>query len=262
MPSNTPHRYFIELTYHGGGFHGWQIQPNARTVQEVVDQALSTVCRQPVHTVGCGRTDTGVHARQLFAHFDLEETIQDTLRTVHQLNALLPRGVATRGIYPVKPDAHARFDAIQRSYEYHIHFEKNPFLQELSHQMKSMPDIEKMNVAAQELLGHHDFSCFSKTHTQVFTNNCTVFEAEWKIMTNDPTGIRLIFYISADRFLRNMVRAIVGTLLEIGQGKQPVPYLRQVMDSKNRSEAGMSVPAKGLFLASVEYPYDIQNTQS
>ena len=127
MPSNTSHRYFIELTYHGGGFHGWQIQPNAHTVQEVVDQALRTVCRQPVHTVGCGRTDTGVHARQLYAHFDLDQAIQDPDLMTHQLNALLPMGVATRGIFPVKPDAHARFDAIRRSYEYHIHFEKTRF---------------------------------------------------------------------------------------------------------------------------------------
>lgn len=258
MPSNTPHRYFIELTYHGGGFHGWQIQPNAHTVQEVVDQALRTVCRQPVHTVGCGRTDTGVHARQLYAHFDLDQAIQDTDLMTHQINALLPLGVATRGIFPVKPDAHARFDAIRRSYEYHIHFEKNPFLQDLSYQMKSQPDVEKMNEAAQHLLGFHDFSCFSKTHTQVFTNNCTVFEARWAINNTDHTGVRLIFYISADRFLRNMVRAIVGTLLEIGQGKQPVSYLRAVMESKNRSKAGVSVPAKGLYLASVEYPYDLQ----
>lgn len=255
MSSNDHIRYFIELAYHGSSYHGWQIQLNAPSVQEVVDRTLSTITRETVNTVGCGRTDTGVHARQLFAHFDLKKHILNIERFLHQVNSLLPENIAARGIFEVPGEAHARFDATKRSYEYHIHFDKNPFLTNLSLQVRTVPDVQKMNEAALVLLDYRDFSCFSKSNTQVFTNNCTVFEAYWQLSQDESGFKRLIFSISADRFLRNMVRAIVGTLLEIGVDKQPVEHIRKVIESKNRSVAGASVPANGLFLTKVEYEY-------
>jgi len=220
-------RLFAELSYNGTGFHGWQVQPNAITVQEVLDKALSTILRQEIETVGCGRTDTGVHAKQFYAHFDLS-------------NQLLN----------MAPDAHARFDATLRSYEYHIHFEKDPFKQNLSWLLRDMPDIDPMNEAAAILLDYTDFSCFSKSNTQVFTNNCKISRAEW---ANTRDG--LVFHISADRFLRNMVRAIVGTLMMVGKGLLKPADIHDIIESKNRSNAGSSVPACGLYLTEVRYPY-------
>lgn len=246
-------RYFIELAYRGTAYHGWQIQKNAITVQQLVDEALSTVLRWNVETVGCGRTDTGVHAKQLYAHFEdkegkLAERTDDYIR---RINALLPRDIAAKRLIQVGKEAHARFDAIQRSYEYHIHFLKDPFKEGLSWQLRDQPNTMLMNDAARLLLQHRDFSCFSKSHTQVYTNLCTIKRAEWTWLNDE----QLVFYISANRFLRNMVRAIVGTLLEIGSGKQPVAYINHVLDSKDRSQAGVSVPACGLYLTEVLYPY-------
>lgn len=254
MSSNIQHRYFVELAYHGGQFHGWQIQQNAVTVQEIVDEALSTISRQSVQTTGCGRTDTGVHARQLYAHFDLAQAIENIPGFLHQLNSLLPVSIAARSIVPVTTSAHARFDAVKRRYEYHIHWGKNPFLQGLSWQIRDLPDIEKMNEAAQILLKYRDFSSFSKSNTQVFTNNCTIFEAYWEQISDLGGSKRLVFHIEADRFLRNMVRAIVGTLVDIGLGKNEPDHLRTVIERKNRSVAGASVPPEGLYLSKVEYP--------
>lgn len=264
-------RYFIEIAFKGTNYHGWQIQRNAISIQEVLEKAINTVFRQEVSLTGCGRTDAGVHARQLFAHFDVhvksqgerkEVEIKDDVnsltsqivsRYLRGINALLPADIAAKDLFKVKPDAHARFDAVSRSYEYHIHFFKDPFLTEYSWQIRDELDILKMNEAANILLEYEDFSCFSKSNTQVFTNNCTITFAQWKRLDDG----RLIFEIRANRFLRNMVRAIVGTLIEIGKGDKKVNHIREVLESKNRSVAGVSVPACGLYLTKVVYPDEI-----
>ncbi|MGB4400696.1 MAG: tRNA pseudouridine(38-40) synthase TruA [Daejeonella sp.] len=248
-------RYFIEIAYNGTAYHGWQTQKNANSVQEVLNKALSTICREHVETLGCGRTDTGVHARQLFAHFDLasETNVLDP-RFLLSLNSLLPYDISAKAIFPVKNDAHARFDAINRSYEYHIHFKKDPFKHNLSWLLRDIPDIELMNQAAGIIMEYTDFSCFSKSNTQTFTNNCTISKAEW---THSPGG--MIFHISADRFLRNMVRAIVGTLMKVGKKEIQPEEIRMIIESKDRSNAGESVPACGLFLTEVHYPYITSN---
>ena len=255
------HRYFIELAYKGTNFHGWQIQPNAISVQEVLNKALSTVLREPIETVGCGRTDTGVHATNFFAHFDTateivigesepksELTINES-RLVKAVNALIGYEIAIKRFIEVKPDGHARFDAISRSYEYHIVFEKNPFKRDFSHHITNKPDLNAMNEAAKVIMTYTDFSCFSKSNTQTFTNNCKITRAEWVEL---PDG--LVFHITADRFLRNMVRAIVGTLLEVGKGTLSIEGVRKVIESKSRSNPGESVPAAGLFLTEITYP--------
>lgn len=244
-------RYFIELAYDGTNYHGWQVQPNAVTVQEVLDKALTTLLRQSIETVGCGRTDTGVHAKDFFAHLDVEFG-DDKQQTIDKrsLNALLPHDIAVKQIIPVHPEAHARFDATLRSYEYHIHFEKNPFLNGYSCLLRDKPDLELMNRAAAIVMEYTDFSCFSKSNTQVKTNNCKIAKAEWVETENG-----IVFHISADRFLRNMVRAIVGTLLMVGKGEMQPEDIRQIIESKNRSNAGMSVPACGLYLTEIKYPY-------
>ncbi len=248
---NMQQRYFIEISYNGTAYHGWQIQENAVSVQEKLNEALAILLRQPIETIGAGRTDTGVHAKQLFVHFDSDaETLQKPERFVHSLNALLPFDIAVKRLIAVNSDAHVRFDATERSYEYHIHFSKDPFRHQFSWALRDQPDVEKMNLAAEDLLGKQDFSCFSKSNTQVFTNNCDIKEAVWVW-----EGDHLVFHITADRFLRNMVRAIVGTLMEIGLGKKPVSYVKEVIASKDRSKAGTSVPACGLYLTKVLYPY-------
>ncbi|HMR18559.1 MAG TPA: tRNA pseudouridine(38-40) synthase TruA [Sphingobacterium sp.] len=245
-------RYFMEISYDGTAYHGWQIQPNAITVQEKLNTALQVFLREEVETIGAGRTDTGVHARQLFVHFDSRHPLleMDPQKCIRALNALLPYDIAIQRIIWVKSEAHARFDATERSYEYYIHFEKDPFLVNKSWLMRDRPDITKMNQAAQYLLGTKDFGCFSKSNTQVFTNICTVKEAKWEKKKNG-----MVFYITADRFLRNMVRAIVGTLLEIGAKGRPISYMEETIDSKNRAKAGVSVPAHGLYLTQIVYPY-------
>ena len=246
-------RYFLELSYNGTPYHGWQIQPNAITVQEVLDKALSTIYRQKIETIGCGRTDTGVHATEFFAHFDIEGSEKEEYsgkRYLNSLNSILPYHIAVRRIIEVGPGAHARFDATLRAYQYHIHHRKDPFKLNLSWLLKDTLDIKAMNEAAFILLKYTDFSCFSKSNTQVFTNNCKISRAEWVETQNG-----LVFHIASDRFLRNMVRAIVGTLVDIGKHKLPVDAVHQIIHSKNRSEAGASVPASGLYLTKVEYPY-------
>ncbi len=243
-------RYFIELAYDGSNYHGWQVQPNALTVQEVLDNALTTVLRQPIATTGCGRTDTGVHARQFFAHFDCLALGNGHLALVNSLNGVLPSEIGIKRVIEVHADAHARFDATLRSYEYHIHFGKDPFKVNRSWELRDRPDIGLMNTAAQILLAYTDFSCFSKSNTQTFTNNCKISRAEW--VENDNG---LVFHISADRFLRNMVRAIVGTLMAIGRKEIAPEGIREIIASKNRSNAGTSVPACGLYLTEVKYDY-------
>ena len=256
--NSTHRRYFIEIAFDGRAYHGWQAQPNAHTVQETLDTALSTLLRQPISTTGCGRTDTGVHATQLYAHFDVPSDA-DTTHTIpvhtdafrYRINALLPHDIAAKRLLAVAPDAHARFDATHRSYQYHLHFHKDPFLYGRSWQQRNIPDVGAMNTAAAILQQYEDFACFSKSRTQVHTHNCRITHAEWR-WTDDR---RLIFHITANRFLRNMVRAIVGTLLEIGRGEHPPEHLHTVIQSKDRSVAGVSVPPDGLYLTEVAYPY-------
>jgi tRNA pseudouridine38-40 synthase len=257
---STNQRYFIELAYNGTAYHGWQVQQNAVSVQELLNKGLGTILRQPIETTGCGRTDTGVHAKEFFAHFDAPlppkggvSALESTpFRGRGGLNALLPPDIAIKNIIPVHADAHARFDATARSYQYHIHFNKNPFLQGASWQLRDVPNLELMNQAAVIMMEYIDFSCFSKSNTQVKTNNCKITRAEW-VKTEDG----IVFHITADRFLRNMVRAIVGTLMMIGKGEISPEGIREIIESKNRSNAGTSVPACGLYLTEVKYPYPL-----
>jgi len=249
-------RFFIEVAYFGKNYHGWQVQNNAISVQERLNDALAILLRVPTETIGAGRTDTGVHAKQLFVHFDADSSgiLANPDRFLHALNGLLPYDIAVKSVLPVHQDAHARFDAVRRSYEYHLHFEKDPFIYAYSSFLRDIPDVEKMNKAAEFLLGKQDFSCFSKSNTQVFTNICTVSRAEW-IWESE---VKLVFHITADRFLRNMVRAVVGTLLEIGIKGKPISFMEEVIASQNRSMAGTSVPAQGLYLTEVAYPYPVK----
>ncbi|WP_462266713.1 tRNA pseudouridine(38-40) synthase TruA [Mucilaginibacter sp.] len=252
-------RYFLELAYDGTHYHGWQVQPNAITVQQKLNEALAILLRQPVETIGAGRTDTGVHARQLFVHFDAPQLPEgganvfksSPFRGLGGLNALLPHDIAVKQVIEVAPDAHARFDAVLRSYEYHLHFAKDPFKTNYSWLLRDRPDVQAMNQAASLLMAYTDFSCFSKSNTQVMTNNCKISRAEW---VAQPDG-NLVFHISADRFLRNMVRAIVGTLLMVGRGEMAPEDISLIIESRNRSKAGNSVPACGLYLTEVKYPY-------
>ena len=248
---DTVQRYFIEIAYNGTAYHGWQIQKNALSVQELVNKVLSTLCRQNIETLGCGRTDTGVHARQLFAHVDIPADIDVlNLQFLLSMNSMLPFDIVVKRFIKVAPDAHARFDATMRSYQYHIHFIKDPFLHNLSWLLRDKPDLALMNQAAAILMEYQDFSCFSKSNTKTLTNNCLIQRAEWVKTENG-----IAFHISADRFLRNMVRAIVGTLIRVGKKEMEVEDIRKVIDSKNRSVAGESVAACGLYLTEVIYPY-------
>lgn len=311
-------RYFIELAYDGTSYHGWQVQDNANTVQETLNNSLATILREPIETIGCGRTDSGVHARQFFAHFDSMSTVNNPasierqhlaadvqgpsksdhapstvdngqslvnqgslaiddgppsidyppsaidhgrltndgvrtinlVKTVNSLNAILPEDIAVKRIVPVIADAHARFDATLRSYEYHVHFHKDPFKNAYSWRLRDIPDLALMNQAARMMLDYTDFSCFSKSNTQVKTFNCKISRAEWVYKDHC-----LVFHISADRFLRNMVRAIVGTLMTVGRKEIEPEGIRAIIESKNRGNAGTSVPACGLYLTEVKYPY-------
>ncbi|TRO64016.1 tRNA pseudouridine(38-40) synthase TruA [Christiangramia sabulilitoris] len=245
-------RYFIKLSYFGKAYHGWQNQPDSISVQEVLEEKLSLVLRSKTDVVGAGRTDAGVHATQMFAHFNHDLEI-DVAELKYKLNSMLPKDIAIAEIFEVVEDAHARFDAVSRSYEYHIVKEKNAFLKDHAWYLKPALDLEKMNEAAAILQEYTNFKCFSKTRTDVRTYNCRIDHAEWK-MKDD----KLIFHITADRFLRNMVRAVVGTLVEIGQGKYPVSHMHQVIKSEDRGKAGTSVPAHGLYLTRIEYPDNIR----
>lgn len=242
-------RYFIKFSYSGKNYFGYQIQPREISVQEVLEKALSTILRENIKTTGAGRTDTGVHAKQFFAHFDTEKPIDEKL--IYQLNSFLPADISVHRIFSVKPDLHARFDAKFRTYEYYISLEKNPFTQESAWQLwRRNLDVERMNEACKILFEYEDFTSFSKLHTGNKTNNCRIYKAEW-----EQNGTELKFTISADRFLRNMVRAIVGTMIEIGNGKLEPKALRQIIEDKNRNSAGTSAPAHGLFLVEVGYDF-------
>ena len=246
-------RYFIQFAYFGKAYHGWQNQPNAITVQQVLEEGLSKLLRSKLAIVGAGRTDAGVHALEMFAHFNYEE-IESPTNLAHRLNNYLPSDIAIKSILPVKNDAHARFDAVERTYEYWIVQEKSPFQTETAHYIWSVLDIDAMNKAAKILMEYEDFECFSKSHTDVKTYVCKIKKAVWVKKEG-----KLVFTITADRFLRNMVRAIVGTLLEIGAKKMAPEAIREIIKSKDRSRAGVSVPAKGLYLTKVLYPKTILN---
>jgi tRNA pseudouridine38-40 synthase len=243
-------RYFLELCYLGSDFCGWQKQPNGVSVQETIEIELTKLnANQPIEVVGCGRTDAGVHASQYFLHFDMEHEV-DIQNWLYKLNKMLPKTIAIINAFQVEEGIHARFSATKRTYRYFIHDTKKPFI---SHQSWYFPlslDLQKMNEAASILLGTHDFTSFAKLHTDAKTNICEVFSAEWH---KDDNGI--FFEISANRFLRNMVRSTVGTLLEVGMGKQAPSYVLNVLNAKNRNEAAVSVPAHGLFLWQINYPF-------
>jgi tRNA pseudouridine38-40 synthase len=242
-------RYFIKFAYNGTHYHGWQYQPNATSVQETLSKVFSTLLQEEIEIVGAGRTDTGVHASEMFGHFDTEKDI-DIDKLTHKANSFLPKDIAIYKIIPVHDEAHARFDATSRTYHYHISTKKDVFDTELSWYHPFQLDIDAMNESSKLLLNFTDFQCFSKSNTDVFTYNCKITEAYWQKENNT-----LIFTITADRFLRNMVRAIVGTLINVGLHKISKENFIQIIESKNRQKAGFSVPAQGLFLTKITYPY-------
>ena len=244
-------RLFFEVAYKGTDFHGWQTQKNGITVQGTIEHGLSTIMRTPVSIVGSGRTDAGVHCKQQYFHADLPDEIS-LKHLQHKMNSFLPKSITIRSVKKVKEDAHARFDAIRRGYEYIILTEKNPFEQETALYYNKELDIETMNKASSLLLGKHNFESFSKVKTEVNTFFCTIEKAEWKRTDNTIT-----FCIFADRFLRGMVRSIVGTLLDVGEHKINVDDLESIIESQDRRKAGKSVAASGLFLVNVEYPKEI-----
>ena len=244
-------RYFIEIAYSGKNYFGWQRQPNQISVQQVLEESLSTVLRREIVVIGAGRTDTGVHAKQLFAHFDADE-IENKEKLVFRLNSFLPKDISVKNIFEVTSDAHARFDALKRVYEYRITIGKDPFSQDFTYQIYNKPNVKAMNDAAGLLLKYEDFQCFSRSKTDVKTYNCNVIKAKWEGNNN-----QLVFTIIADRFLRNMVRAIVGTLLDVGFGKTSLKRFKEILESKNREEAGPSAPAQGLYLTEVVYPENL-----
>ena len=259
-------RFFIQLSYDGTAYHGWQIQPNGVSVQETLQKALSTLLRTPIEVVGAGRTDTGVHASMMVAHMDFQADL-DTAQLCYKLNKLLPPDIAVQRIWPVADDMHARFSATSRTYHYYIHTSKSPFLRHYSWMVTFPLDFDKMNEAARHLLDYEDFTSFSKTQTDTKTNLCHITEAQW---TTSPIpseggamlppfkgGLGWVFTITANRFLRNMVRAIVGTLIEVGRGRMTVDEFCQVIERKDRCSAGESVPGHALFLTNISY--DLQD---
>ena len=244
-------RYFIGLSYNGTRFHGWQRQPNAHTIQQYLEEALSMMLRSPVSLTGAGRTDTGVHASEYFAHFDHAGifNVSDCEKLVFRLNAFLNQDISIHSIFPVESRTHARFSAIARTYQYRIARNKNPFTTEFTWFVYGKINVELMNTGASLLMNYSDFTSFSKVDTDTMTNICRITYAHW-----DETNDELVFTITADRFLRNMVRAVTGTLLELGHGRISLEKFREIIESKNRSNAGESVPARGLTLTRIEYP--------
>jgi len=249
-------RYFIHLAYNGANYCGWQTQPNLPTVQETLEKALTTLLRQPIAIVGCGRTDTGVHASDFYAHFDLHAEANSQFSIVNsqltfKLNSFLPDDIAIFDIFPVADNAHARFDATARTYQYHVSNHRLPFRQGLYSRIYFEPDIDLMNRGAEILMEYDDFTSFAKLHTQVKTNICHLSQAHW-----EWTGDEWVFTIRSNRFLRNMVRSVTGTLLDVGRGKLTLDGLRAIIEKKDRCAAGVSMPPQGLFLTHVEYPFE------
>lgn len=249
------HRYFLHLSYDGSAYHGWQIQPNATTIQFLIESSLSLILSDHIQVTGAGRTDTGVHARNYYAHFDLAAQLsdQDLKHLVYRLNAILPQDIAVFSAFEVVTGTHARFSAVSRTYRYYISRRKNPFQNLYSWQNHRELDLVKMKAAASKLKSFNDFSCFSKSGTDTSNNLCTIMESCF--IEQDEL---LIYHIQANRFLRNMVRAIVGTLIDIGKGKFDPAELDELIAGGNRSDAGESVPARGLFLEEVAYPPGIR----
>ena len=242
-------RYFIKLAYNGSAFHGWQIQPNAVSVQDEIEKALKLILTQYINLVGCGRTDTGVHAKEYFAHFNTEIELSDKTKFLHRLNGILGNHIAIEDIFEVHPLLHSRFDAVSRNYHYYIHQKKNPFLTNTSYLYTYPIDVDLMNKAANLLLHYEDFKSFSKVKTEVNNFRCDIFEAQWTVKDE-----QLVFSISANRFLRNMVRAVVGTLLNVGRKRITIDEFCHIIESRNRSAAGQSVPGHALFLNKINYP--------
>ncbi len=245
-------RYFICLSYNGAAFCGWQIQENANSVQDELQKALSTLLKESVSVTGAGRTDSGVHAKNYIAHFDSQTVIQDVAYLVYKLNAILPKEIAVHNIFQVPDSAHARFDAVSRTYKYYVHTSKDPFDNGFSMFVKPQAmDIEKMNLAAKYFLGEQDFSSLEKVNGGNKTSICNVTHARWERINEN----HFVFTVTANRFLRNMVRAMVGSLLEVGAGKREPEWIAQMLAEKNRCAAGQSVPGNALFLVEVKYPF-------
>lgn len=256
-------RYFLQLSYKGTNYHGWQIQPNARSVQEETEKALRTILREEISLTGAGRTDAGVHARTMYAHFDTTKVIEDKKRFLLSMNRLVGNDINLEGLKEVASDAHARFDATLRKYKYFVSFSKNSFFKDYFWQSPSALNVSLMNEAAERLKEIKDFTSFAKLHSDSKTNICLVKEAFWQPISSDneameflgEIGNGIVFTISADRFLRNMVRAIVGTLIDVGRGKLSPDEFVEIIYKKDRCEAGVSMPAGGLFLWDIKYPY-------
>jgi tRNA pseudouridine38-40 synthase len=248
-------RYFMQISFKGTRYHGWQIQPNALTVQEVMEKTLTTLLNEDISVTGAGRTDTGVHATFYMLHFEPAGRIGDYEKLVYRMNRFLPPDITVKKIMEVSNEAHARFSAVSRTYTYYLSTVKDPFQTESSYIYTVPLDILAMNEAARVLTEYEDFTSFSKLHSDVKTNNCRVFHAEWI-----KNGDMLVFTIRADRFLRNMVRAIVGTLLKTGRGELTVTEFRKIIEQKDRAAAGVSAPARGLFLTGIQYPEHILKT--
>jgi tRNA pseudouridine38-40 synthase len=259
-------RYFLRLSYNGSNYHGWQLQDNAHTVQAEINNALTTLLKHPTETAGCGRTDTGVHAKVFYAHFETDNAIENNKDFLHHINCIIPKDIAVHDLIEVDPKYHARFAATSRTYQYFLHQKKNPFLNDTSYFFPFPVDVDAMNQAAQALLGQNDFSSFSKSRTQVNHFNCHITEAKWykpndiegansPLLWRGAGGEALLFQISADRFLRTMVRTIVGTLLDVGEGKITEDDFKKIIEGKSRREAGIAVPPHGLYLTDVKYPF-------
>ena len=248
--NNEFNRYFVWFSYDGTRYHGWQVQPSGNSVQAELQRALSLQLRETIEVVGAGRTDARVHARRMAAHFDTMQTL-DCQQTAYRLNRILPRDIAVECVAPVPKDLHARFSAFARTYHYYIHTRKEPFVRQYSCEMHYNLDFEKMNQAATILMEYDDFGAFCKTHTDVKTTLCKVTEARWI----QKSSHEWYFRITANRFLRNMVRAVVGTLIDVGRGRVSLDEFRLIIEGKNRSQAGESMPAHALFLEDVRYEY-------
>ncbi len=247
-------RYFIHLAYKGTNYHGWQIQPNADSIQERLQEAFSILHKEQIKITGCGRTDTGVHARNFYAHYDTTvNRIDSPENFIYKINKLIPSDIVVYGIYKMSNKAHSRFDALSRTYKYYISKSKDVFFSEFCWQQNLNLNLDRMNQASKILMDYKDFTSFSKLHTDVKTNICHIQYAKWEQDKN-----MFIFTIRSDRFLRNMVRAVVGTLIEVGMEKITIDGFCEIIEKKDRSSAGMSVPAYGLFLVDIEYPYEIK----
>lgn len=243
-------RYFLEVAYKGTHFYGFQIQNKGLTIQGEIEKALQLCFRMSIGLTGSSRTDAGVHAYQNYFHFDYEQDISD--KQLYSLNSILPEDIAVKSIRPVKADAHSRFDAIAREYQYNIYFKKNPFQREIAWHYPFKMDFEKLQTATNIILGEHDFASFSKRNTQVFTHICTIHKAEWTISKDG-----LVFNVASNRFLRGMVRALVATMLKVERNSISLEEFQNILDAKECGKADFSAPAKGLFLMRVQYPDSI-----